>query len=60
MEVNPKYKPMCRPHTGKRLFPHNINVVWPYRFKKLEVSSCVDCQEPVDNAEHTLFKFDRW
>jgi len=30
------------------------------RFGKLEVSECWFCGEPVDNAEHAIFKCDAW
>lgn len=30
------------------------------RIEKQDVATCVDCQEPVDDAEHVFFRCDRW
>jgi hypothetical protein len=47
-------------HLTQFLSNHGCFGQYLQRFGKIEASSCVDCQDPVDDAEHVFFKCDRW
>lgn len=47
-------------HLTQFLTGHGCFGDYLMRFKRRDTSVCYDCMEPVDSAEHALFKCDRW
>ncbi|KAL4097352.1 hypothetical protein QTP88_022145 [Uroleucon formosanum] len=47
-------------HLTQLLTGHGCFGDYLHKRKKREDPACVDCGSPVDDAEHTLFKCDRW
>jgi len=47
-------------HLTQFLFNHGCFGQYLKRIGKIEASICVDCQDPMDDAEHVFFKCDRW
>lgn len=47
-------------HLTQMLTGHGCFGYYLHKYKKREDPACVDCGSPVDNAEHTLFRCDRW
>lgn len=47
-------------HLTQFLSNHGCFGQYLHRFGKLETAICVDCQDPVDDAEHVFFVCDRW
>ncbi|CAI6363639.1 unnamed protein product [Macrosiphum euphorbiae] len=47
-------------HLTQFLSGHGCFGYYLCRFKKVEQPHCVDCNDPLDNAEHAIFKCDRW
>jgi len=47
-------------HLTQMLTGHGCFGYYLHKYKKREDPACVDCGSPVDDVEHTLFKYDRW
>jgi len=47
-------------HLTQFLSGHGCFGYYLCRYKKVEPPHCVDCNDPLDNAEHAIFKCDRW
>jgi len=47
-------------HLTQVLTGHGCFRQYLKRIGKLEVSSCIDCQAAIDDAEHAIFVCDRW
>lgn len=39
---------------------HGCFVYYLHRFKKLDDPLCVDCREPIDDAQHVMIRYGRW
>jgi len=47
-------------HMSQFLSGHGCFRFYLKRFGKIDEQSCIDCGEPVDDAEHVLFRYGRW
>jgi hypothetical protein len=47
-------------HLTQFLSGHGCFGQYLHRIRKADTPRCVDCQSPVDDAEHTFFACDRW
>lgn len=47
-------------HLTQFFYGHGCFGNYLFRFQKLDNPKCVDCQAPLDDAEHAFFKCDRW
>lgn len=47
-------------HMSHFLSGHGCFRYYVHRFKKTDEQSCLDCGEPVDDAEHVMFRCGRW
>jgi len=47
-------------HLSQFLSGHGCFRYYLYRFNKANEQSCLDCGEPVDDAEHVMFRCGRW
>lgn len=50
----------CDFHLTQMLTGHGCFGQYLYKYKRREDPACVDCGTAMDDAEHTLFKCDRW